>query len=234
MEQGKWSATETGTPQGGVISPLLMNVALHGMEAHLGVEYEKTGSVKMDCPYVVVRYADDFVVMGRSKASCQEAAASLNQWLAKRGLKLSTEKTRIRHIKEGIDFLGVTIKMHKSRRHRSGWVVHTRPSKDSVKAFRRHLRTTWKRALNKPLAVAITELNAKVLGWGNYHRHYVSQQTFETLDKWMWKRQERYRYRRHPNKSWSWCRQRYWGKIPSRKDKWVFLWTLKQVSTSLK
>ncbi|XWN35115.1 MAG: group II intron reverse transcriptase/maturase [Roseivirga sp.] len=223
MEQGKWSATETGTPQGGVISPLLMNVALHGLEAHLGVEYVKNQGVKMNSPYVVVRYADDIMVMGKSKASCQEAALKLNQWLSERGLELSEEKTRIRHIKEGIDFLGVTIKMHKSRRHRSGWVVHTQPSKAAKKAFRIKLRATWKQVLNKPLAVAITELNTKVLGWGNYHRHYTSSKTFNRLDHWMWKRQERYVYRRHPHKPWSWRKPRYWGTIPSRKDKWVFM-----------
>ena len=223
MEEGKWSATESGTPQGGVISPLLMNIALHGMEAHLEVEYNKKGRVKANSPYVVVRYADDYVVMAKSKTSCEQSIKLLNEWLAIRGLRLSTEKTSIRHIKEGIDFLGVTIKMHKSRKHRSGWVVQIRPSKASVKAFRKMMRTTWKQVLPKPLIKAIQELNAKLLGWGNYHRHYVAQQIFQTLDHWMWNRQVRYRYRRHPRKSWKWCKKRYWGKIPSRQDKWVFM-----------
>ena len=223
MEQGKWSATETGTPQGGSISPLLMNVALHGMEELLGVEYNKVGGVRAKCPYVVVRYADDFVVMARSKACCQQAIPLLNQWLAKRGLRLSSEKTRIRHIEEGIDFLGVNIKMHKSLRHSSGKVVHTKPSKASLKAFRKELRTLWKSVLNKPLERAITQLNAKVLGWGNYYRPYMSKHIFGQLDLWMWKRQTRYRYRRHPHKSWDWCKPRYWGKIPSRQANWVFM-----------
>lgn len=87
------TGTERGTPQGGSISPLLMNVALHGMEEHLGVPYDRVGGVSAKSPYVVVRYAEDCVVMARSKASCQAAAALLNEWLARRGLRLSSEKT---------------------------------------------------------------------------------------------------------------------------------------------
>lgn len=222
MSEGKWSASEGGTPQGGTISPLLMNVALHGLEAHLGVKHIREGTVRQDCPYRVVRYADDFVILAKSKEECEAAAASLEEWLGKRGLRLSKEKTSVRHIKEGIDFLGVTIKKYRSRKHRRGWVVHVKPSKESIKAFRTKMRIAWKKAVTQQLATAIRELNAIVLGWGNYHRYGISKRIFNSLDNWMWKRQKRFRYKRHPNKSWKWCKQRYWGKIPSRQDKWVF------------
>lgn len=222
IEAGDWRATESGTPQGGAISPLLMNVALHGMEAHLKVEYDKRGWVKSTSPLVVVRYADDFVVMGKSKASCEQAKELLNHWLGTRGLRLSAAKTSIRHIKEGIDFLGVTVKMYRTPRHPSGWIVHTKPSRKSVKAFRQKMRASWKQILHRPLDQAIHKLNTQLLGWGNYHRHYVTNRIFKAQDRWMWFRQRRYRYRRHPHKSWEWCRQRYWGTIPSRKDNWVF------------
>ena len=74
-----------------------------------------------------------------------------------------------------------------------------------------------------PLSCALTKLNRKVLGWGNYYRHYASKRTFEGLDHWMWHRQARYRYRRHPKKSWHWCYARYWGKVPWRKGRWTFM-----------
>lgn len=218
MEAEGLQATEAGTPQGGAISPLLMNVALHGMEAHLKAEYDKEGRIKRKCPHTVARYADDFVAIGKSKASCEQAT----DWLGKIGLRLSVEKTSIRHIKEGLDFLGTTISMRSSLRHRRGWVVHTKPSKESIKTFRQEVRATWKRVLNRPLTQAIQVLNSQVLGWGNYHRHYVSKRIFSTLDHWMWLRQVRYRYRLHPHKSWGWCIKRYWGSIPSIGDKWVF------------
>lgn len=222
MEAGKWSATEVGTPQGGTISPLLMNVALHGMVEHLDAQCKKAGKAPKDSPYRLIRYADDFVVLARSKEECEQAAASLEEWLTERGLRLSKEKTSIKHLEEGIDFLGITIKKYKSRKHRSGWVVHVKPSKESIKAFCRKVRQTWKKAAPQKLDKAIRMLNAIILGWGNYHCHNVSKRIFSRIDHWMWKRQERYRYGRHPNKSWKWSRERYWGKIPSRQDKWVF------------
>jgi hypothetical protein len=102
-------------------------------------------------------------------------------------------------------------------------VLHIKPSRASVEEFRKELRTLWKKVINIPLEEAIGQLNEKVLGWGNYHRHYISKRIFASLDNWMWERSKRYRYRRHPRKSWRWCKRRYWGEIPSRRDKWVFM-----------
>ena len=222
MEQGSIKPTPQGTPQGGAISPLLLNIALHGMEKQLGVQY-KQGGVNNRCPYSVVRYADDFVVMARSQEAAQQAIELLTPWLQERGLKLSATKTRIRHVNEGFDFLGFNIKRYKDQGKRAGEVLLIKPSKEAVRTFKRTMRAMWKTVLNLPLERAITLLNAKILGWGNYYRHCVSKRIFAQIDHWMWKRQERYRYRRHPHKSWAWCRKRYWGKIPSRGDKWVFM-----------
>ena len=222
MEQGKLNATPQGTPQGGAISPLLLNIALHGMEKQLGVKYRQRG-VSHSCPYVLVRYADDFVIMARSQGACHQAIALLNPWLKTRGLRLSATKTQIRHVNEGFDFLGFNIRRYRDQGKRAGEVLLIKPSKAAVSAFKKELRATWKCVLHWPLEQAITRMNAKILGWGNYYRHCVSKRTFSRLDHWMWKRQERYRYRRHPHKSWAWCRKRYWGKIPSREDRWVFM-----------
>jgi len=222
IEEGHKKATPKGTPQGGAISPLLLNVALHGMEEHLGVKYRKAGWIPSPCPYVVIRYADDFVVLAKSEESCQEARTRVEEWLAPRGLRLSAEKTRIRHIEEGIEFLGVEIKKYKSRRKKKGEVVHTKPSKTSIKKFCKEVRTNWQELLHTPLKKMIPKLNSQILGWGNYYRHYVSKRIYRSLDRWMWERAKRYRYKRHPHKSWHWCKERYWGKVRGRRGNWVF------------
>ena len=107
MEDGAFHATEVGTPQGGVISPLLLNVALHGMEAALGVTRNKQG--RIIGKRAVVRYADDFVVFCESQEDATTVVHILTEWLGARGLSLSPEKTRIVHITEGFDFLGFNI-----------------------------------------------------------------------------------------------------------------------------
>lgn len=223
MEQGKYTPTQSGTPQGGVISPLLLNISLHGLEQQLGINYTKSGNLKQNSPYRLVRYADDFVVMAKNKIACEHASERITTYLAERGLGLSKEKTQIRHIEEGVDFLGVNIRARTRKGKKCGKVILITPSKGAQQQFRDQLRREWKEVASKPLTWAIVKLNRKVLGWGNYYRHYVSKRVFSKLDGWMWKRQVRYRYRRHPNKSWKWCYERYWGTIPGRKDKWTFM-----------
>ena len=108
IEDGIFAPTEEGTPQGGVISPLMMNVALHGLEEAAGVRYQTTGShagqVRAGCP-IVVRYADDLVVCANSKAQAEQVKAGLAEWLAPRGLVFNEDKTKIVHLTEGFAFL---------------------------------------------------------------------------------------------------------------------------------
>lgn len=132
MEEGRLTPTLTGTPQGGAISPLLLNIALHGMEELLGVQYRNCGRMQVECPCVVVRYADDLVVMARSKQHCLEGKDQLNTWLKERGLRLSAEKTSIRHIEEGLDFLGVNIRRHRRRGKRQGAPDHAKQASDAT------------------------------------------------------------------------------------------------------
>ena len=214
--------TTKGTPQGGIISPLLLNVALHGMEEALQVRYDRKGYTnRKSC--VVVRYADDFLVMARTKDQCLKAKESLTVWLKERGLTLSDSKTNIKHINEGVDFLGFNIRQYKSRNKKTGKVVLIKPSKESVKRFKTEAKILWKRAFGIPLIATIKHLNEKITGWGNYYRHVVSSKTFSKLEKWLWMRQERYTTKMHPLKAWWWKRKRYWGSIPYRKDRWVFM-----------
>ncbi len=104
MEHGAFYATEQGTPQGGVASPLLANIALHGMEAAIGVKYNCRG--ELIGKRAVVRYADDFVCFCETKEDAQQVQDILTEWLKERGLTLSEEKTRIVHLTVGFDFLG--------------------------------------------------------------------------------------------------------------------------------
>src|SRR5262249_35923383 len=108
MEDGVYHETPTGTPQGGVISPLLLNIALHGMEVALGVYHNTKGEIKGR--RAVVRYADDEVAFCESQVDAQRVKEDLSEWLTERGLNLSEEKTRVIHLTEGFDFLGFTIR----------------------------------------------------------------------------------------------------------------------------
>ena len=223
MEDGAFQATEAGTPQGGVISPLLLNVALHGMEAALGVHHNRVGET---CKKrAVVRYADDFVVFCESKEDAQEVMDQiLPTWLADRGLSLSEEKTRIVHLLEGFDFLGFNIKhYHAPRTTRTGYKLLIKPSKKAIARKRQELREVWLRLRGQNLTTVLSYLNPIIRGWANYYRTVVASEVFRRMDNWMYIRAMRYAKRTHPGKSQKWRVQRYWGKLnKERNDRWVF------------
>lgn len=214
--------TETGTPQGGVISPLLANIALHGMENALGVKHAKRG--ELVGPRAVVRYADDFVVFCESKEDAEQTVSTLKEWLSIRGLSLSQEKTRIVHLTEGFNFLGFNVRHYKApQTSQSGYKLLIKPSKESVKAIRKKLREEWLRGLGSNATALITRLNPIIRGWANYFRTGVAKTVFTKLDHWMFHRERRYASRTHPNKPWYWKQVRYWGRMNlARKDNWVF------------
>ncbi len=144
LEDGVFHPTAAGTPQGGIISPLLANIALHGMEAALGVSRYPQGYVKKGVRKLIVRYADDCVVFCDSKAEAEQAQADLQRFLRVRGLQLSEEKTRIVHLSEGFDFLGFNVRHYQSRTTRTGWKLLIKPAKKNVSTFRKKLRQTFK------------------------------------------------------------------------------------------
>jgi RNA-directed DNA polymerase len=227
MESGVFHDTEAGTPQGGVISPLLANIALHGMEQVLGVKYRTHGEgrpITLIGERAVVRYADDFVVFCESREDAEEVVQILGQWLGKRGLTLSEEKTRIVHLTEGFDFLGFNIRHHKApRTSKSGYKLLIRPSKKSVQAVRDKLREKWRRVRGQNARTVVGQLNPIIRGWANYFRTHVAKRTFKKLDHWMFQREIRYVNHAHPNKTQHWKKLRYWGKLnPTRNDTWVF------------
>ncbi len=228
MEDGEWNPTESGTPQGGVISPLLLNIALHGIgdalkEQRYSQRYNKFveyGSPKRD----VIIYADDLVVLCESKEEAEKSRKILDNWLRPRGLQFSEEKTRIVHISEGFDFLGFNVRQYSTpRSSRSGKKLIIKPSKASIMKLRKNLKDKWLSMKgNSPIEI-IGKFNSIIRGWANYFRTSCAKRIFGKMDNWMFKREMRYVKYRHPNKSMRWMRNRYWGKFnEKRNDKWVF------------
>jgi RNA-directed DNA polymerase len=223
MEDGVVHDTPAGTPQGGVISPLLLNIALHGMEAALGVTYNRRGETSGT--RAVVRYADDFVVFCETREDAlQVKDVILPSWLAERGLTLAEDKTRVVHLTEGFDFLGFTVRHHPApRTTRTGHKLLIRPSRKAVNGLREKLRGAWRDLRGQDIQTVLWRLNPVVRGWANYFRTGVSSETFNKLDNWMFLRAGRHVRRAHPRKSNDWLAGRYWGKLNrERNDHWVF------------
>jgi RNA-directed DNA polymerase len=222
LEQGAFYPTEEGTPQGGVISPLLANIALHGMEEALGVRRNSRGEI---CgPRAVVRYADDFVCFCETKEDADYVCEHiLPAWLAHRGLTLSPEKTRVVHLTEGFDFLGFTIRHYRDATTATGYKLLITPSKAAVKVIRQRLRDEW-RALRSQSATAVVQrLNPVIRGQANYYRIAVATRTFKSLDHYLFQRAWRYAQCMHRNKPARWRKNRYWSPWnQQRADRWVF------------
>lgn len=211
--------TVQGTPQGGIISPLLANIALHGMEEALGIQ-RKPESWKACYPLRIIRYADDFVVITTTEAEARIAQAKLTHWLAKRGLELSAEKTSIKHISTGFDFLGFTIKQRKSVAARRGYAIHTFPSRKSIARFKEKTREILKRNRHQPPARVLSELNPLIRGWGLYYRGSVTKNLFGKLDHFIWRRTWEYTRYRHPHKGTNWRKRKYYTVVNGRD--WYF------------
>jgi RNA-directed DNA polymerase len=212
MERAAWYPTEAGTPQGGVISPVLANLALDGLQERLERAFPKIrrGRAKVN----LVRYADDFVITGRSRELLeQEVRPLVEQFLAERGLALSPEKTTITHVAEGFDFLGQNVR-------RYGRKVLLKPSSKSVAAFYQGIRRLVRSQRHLDPAVLIWLLNPRIVGWTQYHRHGSSKATFQRLDHLLFRLLWRWARYRHPRKSPQWVRSRYFTTV--RGDHWVF------------
>lgn len=191
-ELGATEQTTMGTPQGGILSPLLANIALSELDEHfaaqwqqaMGTSYQrqKRRAQGLGC-WRLVRYADDFVVMVHGT---RQVAESLKQQvaavIAPLGLRLAAAKTHVVHLDEGFDFLGVRIQRRR-KRGTSKHYVYTRPSKKAVKAIKAKVRTlTNKSTTNQDLAFLLRRLNATLRGWAFYFRHGVASGTFGNID----------------------------------------------------
>jgi RNA-directed DNA polymerase len=219
VEKGLFTATDEGAPQGGVISPLLLNVALHGLEEAAGVRYLRVGTdavhTRADSP-VLVRYADDLVVMCHTRDHAEQAKAQLARWLAPKGLVFNEAKTRIVHVDDGFDFLGFTVR-------RQGGKLLIKPSKAAVKRIRQRLNREMRALRGSNAAAVLRTINPIIRGWAAYYRSVVSKEVFATIDHHLWRLTYQWALRAHPNKPKRWVVDRYFGQFnSSRTDKWVF------------
>jgi RNA-directed DNA polymerase len=222
VEQEVFHATEQGTPQGGVVSPLLANIALHGMEEAIGVKHDYRG--QLIGKRAVVRYADDFVCFCETREDAERVQGILTEWLKERGLTLSEEKTRIVHLTEGFDFLGFNIRHYPApKTSRTGWKLLIKPSKESVQEMRTKLKILWEKSNGMNVLTVLGKLNPVIRGWANYFRTAVAKEIFSGLDRWMFYKEDRYTRRAHPKKNKDWRHLRYWGRLHlERNDPWVF------------
>jgi RNA-directed DNA polymerase len=217
-ELGDHEDTDAGTPQGGILSPLLANIALSVLDDHFADAWETTMATRVDRSrrrrhgqptYRLVRYADDFVALvSGQRAHAEMLRSEVAAVLAPMGLRLSAHKTTIVHIDEGFDFLGFRIQ----RRRQAGSTkryVYTYPSKKALAAILDTVRTLTRRTANPDLSVLLHRLNAVLRGWCNYFRHAASKRTFCYLDAFCWRRVTQWLRKRHPGVSWKALHRRY-------------------------
>lgn len=257
MYKNVFHETDLGTPQDGIISPLLANIALDGIEKELGVKYRyrkdsrnplgfrialddyyskksstvaeeiDKGNISLDMlrlnipfqsykvihggyykPISYIRYADDFVVFGESEEDIHLVKSKLVEILRVRGLELSPEKTNIRHITDGFDFLGcttrsfpVSINVPEERGTKTlGYKLIIKPSQISVKKVREKIKLIFDAYRGTSTTILIDKLNPVIKGWANYFRPISSRKTFESLDAYLFIKCYRYGLRRHPQK----------------------------------
>ena len=212
VEIGFFSPTDTGTPQGGVLSPLLANVALDGMERLFEAEgpdgqpQKPTRRKGLNKGIAVIRYADDFVTTAPTREVLETyARPRMEEFLQQRGLALNEGKTRIIHIREGLNFLGFHIRKFGSR----GGKLLTVPQKDKVLKHVRAVRSYLDAHKQTPAGQVIKELNPVIRGWANYYRHCAAKHVFSKVRNAQWQMLRKWAKRRHPNKSSTWVKARY-------------------------
>ena len=217
-EDGVDRNTITGTPQGGILSPLMANIALSVLDEHfarkweaLGPDWQRAKRRKAGVPaYRLVRYADDFVVMvGGTREHAEALWDETSRVLAPIGLRLSEEKTRVCHIDEGFDFLGFRIQRRSWRGRTGKRAVYTYPSKKALASVMGKVRTITRRRKHRTLADLLRLLNRVLRGWCNYFRHGVSARTFGYLDHFTWWRVVGWMRKRHDGLNWGTLHRRY-------------------------
>lgn len=221
-ELGEVRATETGTPQGGIISPLLANIALSVLDEAMAAPWAEGGEQSTMWArrrrrlqglgnWRIVRYADDFVIMTNGNRDdairLQEQVAEV---LAGIGLRLSPSKTRIAHLSEGVDFLGFTLKWRKTRGG-GKWYCATMISKKSFRNIKATIRNLTPRRSPRPLADVLREVNSALRGWTFYFRHALASRRFSFLRYFLWNRIVNWQRELH---HWNWTQVRRWLRRP--------------------
>jgi RNA-directed DNA polymerase len=227
-----------GTPQGGVLSPLLSNIALHGMEERIK-EYAATwkGIKRRNIDSIsLIRYADDFAILHEDLEVIKQCQTIISDWLAEYDLEIKPEKTRIVHTlkeyegsKPGFNFLGFNIKQYPVGKYQSGKNTHgiklgfktlIKPSDESIKRHYDDLAQIIRTHNSAPQSALISKLNPIIRGWCNYYKTVCSKETFSKIGNLIFIRLMRWGTRRHPNKNKTWIVNKYWKTIGG--DNWVF------------
>lgn len=225
IESKIFHETKSGTPQGGIISPLLANIALDGIDHLLAgfnkvriyqsspkAKRQRTAKVKLG-KYGFIRYADDFVVTAETKEDIEEAIPVIKEWLAVRGLELNSDKTSIVHVEQGFNFLGFNIRQFSGS-------CYTFPQKSKVLAFLQRIRDWLKQNKHISQQAVIEYLNPILRGFGNYYRFGASKRVFGYIDSKVWEMLWRWCLRRHPDKGKGWVMKKYFRTHYGRK--WTF------------
>jgi RNA-directed DNA polymerase len=217
MEKHSFYATEQGTPQGGIISPVLANLALDGLERRLREKYPLRGPGSWQgilARVHLIRYADDFIITGKSKEMLEDEVKPLvESFLRERGLELSTEKTVVTHIDQGFDFLGQNVRRYNGK-------LLIKPSKKNIYTFLEKVREVVRKAQAYPTWQLIANLNRMLRGWAMYHRHVVSKRIFSQVDYAIFKSLWQWALRRHPRKGKRWITRKYFARRGGRA--WCF------------
>jgi RNA-directed DNA polymerase len=209
-ELGEREDTYTGTPQGGILSPLLANIALSALDDHFDRQWQQNMSTSYqrskrrrngEANYRIIRYADDFVIMvSGDRHHAEELREEVAAVLAPLGLRLAPEKTAVVHIDEGFDFLGFNVRRQRKRGTRK-WYVYTKPSRKAIQSIKDKVSAkTYRSTRHQDLDDVLRGINQSLGGWANYFRHGVSKATFSAVDHHAWHRLMR------------WIRAKYQGK----------------------
>lgn len=243
---GELFPTKEGTPQGGVVSPLLANIALHGMELEIKKlarslkmktrqGREITNKAEKEKKLHLIRYADDFVIMHDDIEAIERCQETIKSFLKQLGLELKPSKTKITHTLNeyqgnvGFDFLGFHIRQYKTGIKQSakspkgeflGYKTIIKPSQESIKAHTKKLGDIIRSHRSASQLELIGKLNPIIRGWANYYRTVCPQEAYEHCDNVLYHQLKRWAKRRHPKKNGHWVSDKYWHHIGSRK--WVF------------
>ncbi len=229
--------TETGVPQGGPISPLFANVALHGLETAITSAFPASrtqNGKRVSWRLKIVRYADDLVILHRDLETIKEIQEIVNQWLNDMGLELKPSKTRITHTltpyngNVGFDFLGFTVRQFQVgnthtgkdiRGNRLGFKTIIKPSKDAIQRHSQRLREIIRQQKGVPQSALIAHLNPVIRGWTQYYATVASSKTYSKLNQMTYMKLRRWAKRRHPNQSWHKVSSKYWRRETGH---WLF------------
>ncbi|NOQ47949.1 MAG: group II intron reverse transcriptase/maturase [Methanococcoides sp.] len=220
--------TKAGTPQGGIISPILANMTLDGIENLLIDKYSRSEVSGIITSYRAklhkvnfTRYADDFIVTANSKEIAEETKELIKDFLKDKGLERSDEKTSITHINDGFDFLGWNFRKYGHGK------LFIKPSQKSIQKITERISNTIKDGKSLTHEILIDTLNPIITGWANYHQGIVSKEIFGTLDNRIWNMLWKWAKRRHPKTPKKWIAHKYWH--TNGKRNWVFLTTKNQL-----